>query len=333
MDRRQFIQSSCAAAGLLAFPAEASSSQTQRVRIKLDAAAWHASRRYVSTPSGRIAYVERGSGPAALFIHGFPLSGFQWRGALERMADHRRCLAPDLMGLGYSEVAEEQDLSPQAQAEMLVAFLDRLAITKVDLIANDSGGTIAQLLMAQHSRRIRTVILTNCEVHENNPPPQMRNSIQQARDGVYDRKIERHLADRSYARSPQGIGGGAYADAANFSDEVIDYNFRPLVGSPLRRAQLNRYLAAFEPNPLLAIKPMLERCEAPTRMVWGTADPLFPVIWAEWLDRTLPQSRGIRLVDGGRLFWPEEHPDLLAQEARTLWSRADRRRTGARSNG
>jgi hypothetical protein len=28
----------------------------------------------------------------------------------------------------------------------------------------------------------------------------------------------------------------------------------------------------------------------------------------------------MRLVDGGRLFWPEEHPDLLAEEARTLWS-------------
>jgi pimeloyl-ACP methyl ester carboxylesterase len=137
---------------------------------------------------------------------------------------------------------------------------------------------------------------------------------------VYDRKIERHLADRSYARSPQGIGGGAYVDPANFSDEVIDYSFRPLVASPLRRTHLNRYLAAFDPNPLVAIKPLLERCGAPTRMVWGTADPLFPIKWAEWLDRTLPKSRGMRLVDGGRLFWPEEHPDLLAEEARTLWS-------------
>ena len=76
-----------------------------------------------------------GSGPVALFIHGFPLSGFQWRGALERLADIRRCIAPDLMGLGSSEVADGQDLSPGAQADMLVAFLDRLSIPAVDLIA------------------------------------------------------------------------------------------------------------------------------------------------------------------------------------------------------
>jgi pimeloyl-ACP methyl ester carboxylesterase len=320
MDRRQFVQSSLLAAGILAFPPCASSRDKKGLPTRLGAAAYHASRRYVSTRFGRIAFVERGRGLAALFIHGFPLSGFQWRGALERLSSQRRCLAPDLMGLGYSEVAEGQDLSARAQADMLVAFLDRLSIPAVDLIANDSGGTIAQLLMAQHPRRIRTVILTDCDVHENSPPPQMRNSIQQARDGLYDRKIERHLADRSYARSRQGIGGGAYADPANFSDEAIDYSLRPLIASQLRRTQLNRYLAAFEPNPLVAIKPLLERCEAPTRMVWGTADPLFPLTWAEWLDRTLPKSRGVRLVDGGRLFWPEEHPDLLAAEARTLWS-------------
>lgn len=320
MDRRQFVQSSLLATGILAFPPGAWGRDKKGLPIRLDAAAYHASRRYVSTRFGRIAFVERGRGPAALFIHGFPLSGFQWRGALERLASQRRCLAPDLMGLGYSEVPEGQDLSPHAQADMLVAFLDRLSIPVVDLIANDSGGTVAQLLMVRHPRRVRSVILTSCDVHENSPPPQMRNSIQQARDGVYDKKIERHLADRSYARSPQGIGGGAYVDPANFSDEAIDYSLRPLIASPLRRTQLNRYLAAFEPNPLVAIKPLLEHCNAPTRMVWGTADPLFPLTWAQWLDRTLPKSRGVRLVDGGRLFWPEEYPDLLAAEARTLWS-------------
>jgi pimeloyl-ACP methyl ester carboxylesterase len=54
-------------------------------------------------------------------------------------------------------------------------------------------------------------------------------------------------------------------------------------------------------------------------MVWGTGDHLFPVSSAEWLDRTLPGSRGVRLVEGAKLFFPEEMPDLIAEEARTLW--------------
>lgn len=285
----------------------------------MTAADFAAERRFVATAYGRIAYVERGTGPAALFLHGFPLNGYQWRGAISRLSGLRRCIALDFLGMGYTEAPEQQDLSPQAQTDMLAAFLDRLSIPAVDLVANDSGGAIAQLLMAQHPGRVRTVLLTNCDVHENSPPAQMSNSIAAARAGIYDQKIARHLEDRAYARSPQGIGGSAYIDPASFTDEAIEYYFRPLVASPLRRTQLNRYLAAFEPNPLLAIEPALRRSTTPTRMVWGTADPLFPVKWAEWLDRTLAGSRGVRLVEGGRLFWPEEKPDLIAKEARALW--------------
>ncbi|MEH6418137.1 alpha/beta fold hydrolase [Pseudomonas sp. CGJS7] len=319
MKRRELLWTGACAAGLLALPGCRLTGGGRERSPPMDAAAFHASRRLIPTPFGRIAWVERGSGPAALFIHGFPLNGFQWRGALQRLSPYRRCLAPDLIGLGYTDAPDQQDLSPQAQSDMLAAFLDALSIASVDIVANDSGGTVAQLFVVQHPARVRTLILTNCEVHENSPPPQMRNSIQKARDGVYDQKMARHLEDREYARSPQGIGGSAYMNPASFSDESIDYYFTPLLASPLRRAQLNRHLAAFEPNPLIAIEPALKRCATPTRMLWGTADPLFPMIWAEWLDRTLPQSRGVRRVEDGRLFWPEELPDLLAEEARALW--------------
>jgi haloalkane dehalogenase len=54
-------------------------------------------------------------------------------------------------------------------------------------------------------------------------------------------------------------------------------------------------------------------------MVWGTNDQLFDVSWAAWLDRTLPRSRGVRLVEGAKLFFPEEMPELIAAEARQLW--------------
>jgi haloalkane dehalogenase len=91
------------------------------------------------------------------------------------------------------------------------------------------------------------------------------------------------------------------------------------VSSPVRKAQLNRYFVAFDPNPLVAIEPGLQRLTVPTRMVWGTGDPIFPVSWAEWLDRTLPQSRGVRRVEGAKLFFPEEMPDVIAEEARALW--------------
>src|SRR5262249_61445851 len=78
----------------------------------MDAATWSAARRFAETPFGKIAYVERGSGAAALFLHGFPLNGFQWRGALDRLSAYRRCVAPDFMGLGYSQIPPRPRLAP-----------------------------------------------------------------------------------------------------------------------------------------------------------------------------------------------------------------------------
>lgn len=317
MNRRHFLRT-CGAVGVATLPACRLLRRGPMQAIALDVPAFQSSRRFAATAFGRIAYVERGTGTAALFLHGFPLNGFQWRHALARLSRYRRCLAPDFMGMGYTECPEEQDVSPQAQTDMLAAFLDRLAIPAVDLVANDSGTTVAQLFAVQHPSRVRTMLLTNGDVHENSPPAQLRDPIDLARQGRYHPKIEQHLDDPAYARS-EGIGGGAYSDPATFSDEAIEYYFRPLVSSPLRRRQLDRYLAALAPNPLLAIEPALRACTIPTRMVWGTDDPLFPVAWAEWLDRTIPGSRGVRLVDGGRLFWPEERPDIVADEARALW--------------
>src|SRR6266478_5652916 len=119
-------------------------------------------RRFAETPFGRIAYIDRGTGPAALFLHGFPLSSFQWRGAIDRLSAQRRCLAPDSMGLGHTEVAAGQSVTPSAQADMLAAFLDRLSVRDVDLVANDSGGAVAQLFVTRYPQRVRSLLLTNC---------------------------------------------------------------------------------------------------------------------------------------------------------------------------
>src|SRR4051812_19717836 len=69
-------------------------------------------RRFVATPYGDVACLESGSGPAALFLHGFPLNADQWRDSLVALAPHRRCLAPDFLGLGFTRVAATADVRP-----------------------------------------------------------------------------------------------------------------------------------------------------------------------------------------------------------------------------
>ncbi|WP_242112728.1 alpha/beta fold hydrolase [Luteimonas aquatica] len=288
---------------------------------RLDAPAFRAARRFAKTPFGRIAYVERGAGPAALFLHGFPLNSFQWRGALERLSPYRRCIAPDFLGLGHTEVARGQDVGPEAQVAMLVSLLDALGIDSVDLVANDSGGTVAQLLLVRHPRRVRTLLLTNCDVETDSPPPALLPVIELARQGKFaDQWLAPWRADKALARSAQGIGGMCYADPAQPSDEAIEMYFAPLLASTRSKALLHAYAIGLEPNLLAGIAPQLRRSTAPARVVWGMGDTIFSPHSPDYLDRALGNSRGVRRLERSKLFWPEERPDVIAEEARLLWN-------------
>src|SRR5215475_6750980 len=150
----------------------------------MDIASFHANRRFADVISGRIALFERGEGPVALFIHGVPLNGYHWRAVIQRVQHRRRCIAIDLMALGYTEIGPSQDVSFTAQAHMIAEVMDVLEIEKADLIANDSGGAIAQIFAATYPDRLTSLVLTNCDVHDGWPPPQVLPIMERARNGT-----------------------------------------------------------------------------------------------------------------------------------------------------
>lgn len=282
-------------------------------------AQFHAARRFVDLDVGRIAYVERGSGPAAIFLHGYPLNGFQWRGAMARLADRRRCIAVDLMGLGYSDVAADADLSPSAQAAMVVAVMDKMGLKDADLVSNDSATGVAQLIAASHPERVRSLLLTNGDVDTNSPPAPFMGAIEAARNDQLVGWFEKQLADNAFVRSHDGLGRGYSRPDLILTPDVVDTYLRPLVGSDKRRRQGQGYAIAMLPNPLPAAAPALRRFDKPVRVVWARNNELFGDEWAVWLDKTFPKSRGVRFVEDANLFFPEERPDLIAEEARKLW--------------
>lgn len=322
MHRRNFLAAAAGSVALTAFyRTHLSASPGFGEDGPMDVASFHRSRRFAETPYGRIAYVERGRGAAALFLHGLPLNGYQWRGSLDRLSAIRRCIAPDFMGLGYSEIAAAQDLSPVAQMGMLVALLDTLKVDTVDLVASDSGGAVAQLLVALHPTRVRTLMLTNCDVHEDSPPPVLKPVIAASRAGTFaDDVLLPQVRDKQTVHSSFGLGTCCFTFPLRLRDDTIDCYLAPLVSSPLRKAQLHQYCIALEHNPLLGIEAALRRSEVPMRVVWGTGDTLFDPKSPEWLDRTFPNSRGIRRIEGARLFWQEEYPEVIAEECRRLWA-------------
>src|SRR6516165_6302718 len=105
-------------------------------------------KRSIDTPSGRISYTEAGSGPVAMFVHGVLLNKHVWRHQLTGLSDSRRCIAVDLLAHGDTDTNPDRDVSVTANATMLREALDALKINKADLVGNDSGGGIVQILAA-----------------------------------------------------------------------------------------------------------------------------------------------------------------------------------------
>ncbi len=178
-------------------------------------------KRSVQTASGRIAYVEQGAGPVALFVHGVLLNNHLWRHQLSHLGDMRRCIAPDLLAHGDTQTNADQDVSVTANAEMLKQFLDALYIDQVDLVGNDSGGGIAQIFAAHFPERVRSLTLTDCDALDNWPPEAFKPFLAMAAAGGLRDTLNAMLADKGIYRSPQALGP-AYEDPASLSDEDIE---------------------------------------------------------------------------------------------------------------
>jgi pimeloyl-ACP methyl ester carboxylesterase len=203
------------------------------------------------------------------------------------------------------------------QAAMIVEFLDALDLASVDLVGNDSGGAIAQLVAVSVPHRIRTLTLTNGDTHDNWPPEAFGPIVDMAAAGL--------LADAlaTLAHDPPAARAALASSLENpdaLSDETIVGFFGPFATSPASAAAVQDYVASMDNSVTVAIRPRLARFSAPTLIVWGTADPFFDVAWARWLAATVPGTVRCRELDGAKLLFPLERPEPLNDELRALWT-------------
>jgi pimeloyl-ACP methyl ester carboxylesterase len=275
--------------------------------------------RFATTPSGKIAYVEQGTGPAALFLHGVLLNSHLWRHQLAGLSDLRRCIALDLLAHGATEISATQDVSSNANADMVAQFLDALDVDKVDLVGNDSGGGIALIFAARHPDRLRSLTLTDCDTHDNWPPEAFNGFLATSAAGGLPEALAGMLANKPFFRSPEALGPG-YQHPEKVTDATIETYLRPHVASAQRTLDLARFLAAFDCAQTVAIEPELKSLRVPTLIVWGDDDVYFPVRWSRWLEQTIPGTKRRVELGGGRLFFPEERVTELNAELRRHWS-------------
>jgi len=290
-------------------------STTEAAGIAIDPAATAAARKTVDTRFGPVTYLESGTGPAALFLHGVFLNAELWSHQLGALSDLRRCLAVDLLAHGGSVCPRPDQMTIDAQVEMVADFLDGLGIDRVDLIGNDTGGAIAQLVAVRLAGRVRSLTLTNCDADDNWPPEAFRPIFDLARAGELADAAQALAGDPESARAALASG---LENPAALSPQTLSSFFTPFAARSGAEA-LQAYVAAMDCSATVGIRADLTRFEAPTLVVWGTGDDFFDVRWAHWLAETIPGTVRCVELEGAKLFFPIER-DELTDELRALWS-------------
>lgn len=104
-----------------------------------------------------LAVEVQGSGPAILFIHGYPLDHTIWRHQVDQLDGFRR-IAPDLRGMGQS-AAPDLGYSMSTYAEDLAGVLEALGEESAVLCGLSMGGYIAFEFLRRWPDRVRGLIL------------------------------------------------------------------------------------------------------------------------------------------------------------------------------
>jgi haloalkane dehalogenase len=252
-----------------------------------------------------------GSGPAVVFVHGFPLSGHTWDKVVSQLRDRFTCYTPDLIGFGRSHSTSADDYSSQGQARVLRATLTLLGVESYALVGNDSGGWIARELALIDKTRVSHLLLTNTEIPFHRPP---WIPMYQALAHVPGfRAVLRTFLASSALRSSPLVFGGCFHDLTNLEGEFHRRFIEPLLGSAARMEGALQFLRRMKFARLDEFHRLHRELTLPTLFVWGADDPTFPEPRAREMLRQFPNAAGFHPVKQAKLFVHEEHPQEVAR--------------------
>lgn len=112
----------------------------------------------------RMNFLDEGSGPPVVMVHGNPTWSYYWRNLIAALKGEHRCIALDHIGCGLSDKppASVYDYSLKSRIDDLEALLDHLGIQeKITLVVQDWGGMIGLGYAARHPERIARIVASN----------------------------------------------------------------------------------------------------------------------------------------------------------------------------
>jgi pimeloyl-ACP methyl ester carboxylesterase len=266
-------------------------------------------KRYVAAGDVQVAYVEQGQGPAVFLLHGCPFHAYEWEQVLPRLAQHYRVIAPDLLGLGDTEVSLAHDYRLPEDVDLIVGLMDALGIEQAAFVGHDHGGATLQLLMGSHPERITRAVLTNAEAYDAWPSGPERQYLEWVVNPLTSPLF--HLALESTAVRRHVLGIAVHREEV-LTDEALAAYITPHTSSAVRWQRLVRFFRwqldpAHPRQTTLAAVEGMRRFHKPTLILWGEQDDNFGSEIALRLAGDIPGTVGVVwLRDSAHLPMQEE---------------------------
>lgn len=288
------------------------------MNISLDA--WQAKGRSFSHNALPVFYVDEGAGEALLLIHGFPTASWDWTPLWPELVAQYRCIAPDMLGFGFSAKPFRYDYSILDQADLHEGLLQELGVSAVHVLAHDYGDTVAQELLARFNARQAAgtpglALLSVCFLNGGLFPETHRaRTVQKLLNSPLGGLLARLMNRRSFNRSFAAVFGPAtQPDAVELEAfwQLVSRDGGSRIAHKLiryineRRQHRERWVGA------------LQQATIPLRVIDGAVDPVSGRHMAERYRELVPQPDVVLLEAVGH--YPQvEAPDEVLQAYRAF---------------
>lgn len=267
----------------------------------------------VSTSAGVIRYRVRGDGAPVVFLHGIIANSALWRHVVPAMGEGVRCITPDWpLGSHHVPLEPGTDFTLPGLARLVEEVFERLDLDDVTLVANDTGGAIAQWVAVNRPPRLGRLVLTPCDAFDNFLPLLLKHLQLTGRTSAGLWLAAQALRFRVIHRLPLAFGA--------LTVRPIDLGAMQAYTAPLRtnpgvRRDFASLVRGIDARYTQEAAERLHGFDRPALVVWSANDRLFPLRHGHELARRLPQGRMEVLHDTGA-FIPEDQPEALARLVR-----------------
>lgn len=264
---------------------------------------------WVAVERARIRIQETGdpTGPPVLFVHGGGVAGTTWVDLASRLPEFR-CLLVDRPGCGLSEpLPRGLDITTLREhaARLLVEVMDGLDLEQTHVVATSMGGYFALRTALVHPARVDRMVLLSWVMGA--PPTAFPLIMRLASTRTLGSIMARlPVSERMVRSTLRQIGLGNALDAGRIPDVGIAWNAALHNHTDTRRHEFG--IAGDTPlhrqvEELALTRDELARITTPTRIVFGTADPMGTVGAMEGLAAGMPHADLEIWQDAGHAVW------------------------------